>query len=97
MRVLCCAPGPSAGDGMFGQESRTTMVLKVDPEYQDCEATTTRPANCRVRENESRGPLLLTHCCLGEESDAHGAGKLAVYDLSKAKLVVVDSCRKQAL
>ena len=28
-------------------------------EYQDCEATTTRPANCRVRENESKGYSLI--------------------------------------
>jgi hypothetical protein len=66
-------PRSVAGEGVFGQESRTTMVLKDDPEYQDFEATATRPANCRVRENESRGPWLLTHCCLVEESDAQGA------------------------
>jgi hypothetical protein len=59
MMMLCCAPGPSAGNGMFGQESRTTMVLKDDAQYQDCEATTTRPANCRVRENESKGHSLI--------------------------------------
>ena len=35
------------------------MVLKDDAQYQDCEATTTRPANCRVRENESKGYSLI--------------------------------------
>lgn len=89
MMVLCCAPvGRSAAmEVWLGKPNNDGVVGSIQiPRLR--EATMTRPANCRVRENESKGPLLLTHCCSGEESDAHGAGKLAVYDLSKPSSLV---------
>jgi hypothetical protein len=57
----------------------------------------TRPANCRVRENESKGHGY-SLIAVWEKSQMRAAGKLAVYDLSTAKLYgLAGSWRKQAL